>query len=546
MSTSTNLPSQPWWLNHRFDLVVVGLPLLVYIGVTVPLRHWIVDDAGITYAYARCFAQGHGLVAQPGMEPVEGFSNPLWLLALTPFFLFKLFHPYWIPKLLALILTAVTYWCVHRGLMRFTGHRSVSLVVLCCLSLNTSFVVWSCSGLENSLLAALTTLLFWYGLEYTCRANPRPRAAVVAGLLVVGIALTRPDGIAYIAVFPMMLASETFLRHRLSWQKLLTELAKYSVVIVLLYGGFLLFRFAYFGKWLPNTAYAKGAPTISAVIKALTLQGPYLQKWQELSASLFGITLWAVFPLLTLIALAVLLIRSERRPLYLVLLLLLSTSWLVHMILPVDWMGEFRFATPFFAFSYALLGLLGYQILRVCLSSRRIHIVAAGTLIAVSVVATVTIQAPRLQRFYRGPVVAFDRIAEAFASKFNRYADELDLEDASVMLPDIGATLYYSNLRVYDMVGLTDTLMAHALRNDKPLFYDYVFETVRPTFIHTHGNWTFASDLDADARFRHDYTAIEEYPDKWVKDVTGREMMSGNYVRRDAVAGKEHLLAKLR
>ena len=528
------------------DTAVLLPTLVVYLLVSLPLWHWIVDDAGITYAYARCFAQGHGLVAQPGMEPVEGFSNPLWLLALTPFFLFKLFHPYWIPKLLALILTAVTYWCVHRGLMRFTGHRSVSLVVLCCLSLNTSFVVWSCSGLENSLLAALTALLFWYGLEYTCNPDPPPRATVVAGLLVVGIALTRPDGIAYIAVFPVVLASEAFLRHRLSWQKLLAELAKYSVVIVLLYGGFLLFRFAYFGKWLPNTAYAKGGPTISTVIKALTLQGPYLQKWQELSASLFGITLWAVFPLLTLIALAVLLIRSERRPLYLVLLLVLGTSWLVHMILPVDWMGEFRFATPFFVFLYTLLGLLGYQILRVCFSSRRIRIVAGVILIAVSLAATVTIQAPRLQRFYRGPVVAFDRIAEAFAFKFNRYADELDLEDASVMLPDIGATLYYSNLRVYDMVGLTDTLIAHALRNDKPLFYDYVFETVRPTFIHTHGNWTYASDLDADARFRRDYAVIEEHPDKWVKDVTGREMMSGDYVRRDAIAGKEHLLAKLR
>ena len=45
---------------------------------------WQVDDAAISFGYARNWADGHGLVAFVGQERVEGYSNPLWvgLLAL--------------------------------------------------------------------------------------------------------------------------------------------------------------------------------------------------------------------------------------------------------------------------------------------------------------------------------------------------------------------------------------------------------------------------------------------------------------------------------
>src|SRR4051794_35154349 len=44
----------------------------------------MVDDAYISFRYARNLADGFGLVFNPG-EQVEGFSNLLWTLLLTPF-----------------------------------------------------------------------------------------------------------------------------------------------------------------------------------------------------------------------------------------------------------------------------------------------------------------------------------------------------------------------------------------------------------------------------------------------------------------------------
>jgi hypothetical protein len=54
------------WLVHRFD--------------------WLCDDAFISFRYSRHLAEGHGLVFNLGESPrVEGYSNFLWVVAMTPF-----------------------------------------------------------------------------------------------------------------------------------------------------------------------------------------------------------------------------------------------------------------------------------------------------------------------------------------------------------------------------------------------------------------------------------------------------------------------------
>ena len=62
-----------------FDLVAIGAAALLLTLHALSFGSWIVDDAGISYAYARNLAAGHGLVSQPGMTPVEGYSKPLWV-----------------------------------------------------------------------------------------------------------------------------------------------------------------------------------------------------------------------------------------------------------------------------------------------------------------------------------------------------------------------------------------------------------------------------------------------------------------------------------
>jgi arabinofuranosyltransferase len=73
--------------NHYFAITLIAF--LIYSSFLI-FRHSFViegvryfsllDDEMISMRYAYNLANGHGLVWNPGQEPVEGFSNPLWTL----------------------------------------------------------------------------------------------------------------------------------------------------------------------------------------------------------------------------------------------------------------------------------------------------------------------------------------------------------------------------------------------------------------------------------------------------------------------------------
>jgi hypothetical protein len=92
----------------------VLVPCFICFFLTIPLFGWIIDDAGISFVYARNLASGHGLVSQPGLPPVEGFSNPLWVFMMAPFYAVGLFHPFIIPKVLSMMLVGTTFFFVHQ------------------------------------------------------------------------------------------------------------------------------------------------------------------------------------------------------------------------------------------------------------------------------------------------------------------------------------------------------------------------------------------------------------------------------------------------
>src|SRR5262249_46470165 len=100
--------------------VVRYAPFALYASLAIVVGTWIVDDAGISYAYARNVGHGYGFVSQPGLPPVEGFSNFLWVIVLSPFFLIRLFHPVYVPKLIAAGLVFLSFAMIQRSLRRAT------------------------------------------------------------------------------------------------------------------------------------------------------------------------------------------------------------------------------------------------------------------------------------------------------------------------------------------------------------------------------------------------------------------------------------------
>jgi hypothetical protein len=149
-------------------------------------------------------------------------------------------------------------------------------------------------------------------------------------------------------------------------------------------------------------------------------------------------------------------------------------------------------------------------------------------------VGVVVIYLPRARQFSQKPTVSFWGVSADF-ERFEVFAELLDLPQASVLLPDVGGPLYYSHLRVYDLAGLTDATIARTINKNQAEFYDYVFDMIRPTFIHLHGKWTYLANLEADPRFREDYLPIDEYEDQYVKSHHDMILFSGDFIRRDVL-----------
>ena len=207
-------------------------------------------------------------------------------------------------------------------------------------------------------------------------------------------------------------------------------------------------------------------------------------------------------------------------------------------------MAEYRFGTLAVAFSIVAAASAVVDLAGEARPAYRLPVALAGAALAASVVWQ---GLPRLVRFAENPTIPYADV-ERRARRLDGYADLLGLRGGSVLLPDVGATLFVSKLTVYDLAGLCEPEVIRTLKAGTPVwrfhapeFHDWVFGAVKPTFISTHKFWTRVAALEDDPRFARDYVGVDAYDDPYVAAVYGRQMHGGDFVRRDALASPADL-----
>lgn len=516
------------------------LPCVVFAAHALVFQGWIIDDAGISYAYARNLAQGHGLVSQPGLPPIEGYSNFLWVVILAPFFALKIFDPVVVPKLLSFVLVCVTFRILYTIITRvFQQTPLTAALALFLIAANPSFTIWTISGLENPLFVLMITAQLWLCLQVVTMRQSVVPGAIAAGLCASAVAMTRPDGAIYAALYPLVFLSLWVILKKKDKTYSLLPVVIYTAITGAMMGVFLGFRIAYFHDVVPNTYHAKGGPSLSDAIRLLLIR-PYgieraLDLLSSINSKLNG------FMLMALVALSACLVSLRRLRIETwVLLLFLLTASVDYMLMPNDWMREYRFATPFIALFFTYIVVLANSYLQSFSGWTKQIRVLVVALVVICMLVQVTVCLKRTVVFAQNPTLPFVRVAELFGFKFNRYAKVIGTNKASLLCPDLGGTLYYSKLRVYDLAGLCDrTIAKTAYKNNKALFHNYVFETIKPTFIHVQDYWTGVAKFDEDPRFRADYIAIYECIER-------NGELPGDYVRKDVIADEPGKLALLR
>ena len=246
--------------RRRLPVVFIlgSLPWLAVLGWLSSLTWFLCDDAFISFRYVRNLLEGHGLVFNPG-EYVEGYSNFLWVLELAALWGVLGIRPEQAAPWLSVACTAGTlaamlWWVAGTPGLRHRGWVAWMALGLVCSS--ATFAVWtSGGGLETR------QFTFFVVLAVVCLSLYRHRlqGLVAASFSLAAAAYTRPEGPLIAACcfgwFVVQRLVETGRLH--PDRRLVRELVWLVGPFVVLVAAHFLFRYAYYGEWLPNTYYAK-------------------------------------------------------------------------------------------------------------------------------------------------------------------------------------------------------------------------------------------------------------------------------------------------
>lgn len=435
-----------------------ALPVMVALWMSLGNWPYTVDDSFISLRYSWNLAHGQGLTFNPG-EHVEGYSNPTWVLLLAPFVALGLDGQV-VAKLLGIAAHAVVAgsvaWAALRAADRVNGTRDgtpevavIAAAAGCFAAWTVPSVGWSAGGLETPWYSMLLVLGF-VGLLAEDPRGPYV-AATCAGLA----GISRPEGPLQAAMLGLALV---VLSTR-GWRpaQLWAAGARPALLVITPVLAWAAFRWAYYQDVVPNTWYHKGgAAEWAEVVQYLS---PLLRHE-------------SVFFAAGICGLALAVALDTRLGAALGLALAGHVAFVCRV--GGDWMPNQRFATPGLPF-VALAAGAGFALLAARAPSRGARVsVAAIALVFAGLHATQALPDRMRQGDGKGgeeitprtekdtPLVALGRTFSGSNSVVTVWALERLRDGQAIGYSEVGLLAYVSELRVIDLVGLTDKFMGGA------------------------------------------------------------------------------------
>ncbi len=266
----------------KFVLILLFVSFASWIVLLSYKPYLGIDDAYIYFVYAKNLASNHGFVYNVGGERVEGFTSMLWVLICSV--AYRWFTETHFRQALMVLNIGMISFALFRLTdfidRRFVGKTTAfpSIFSLCLLSILfviKGYLDWVVlSLLETGLWSSCLMLIVIHLLE-SCYSSPDRTKPFVFGLLLMILALTRPESLLLGVVF-------LILRLLIYWQKkqsffpALQTLIIPAIFFIVTFSGLVVFRLYYFGYPFPNTFYAKVSSNHIDNIKEGTM---YLSKF---------------------------------------------------------------------------------------------------------------------------------------------------------------------------------------------------------------------------------------------------------------------------
>jgi len=421
-------------------------------------HHNVIDDAYISFQYARNLVLGQGLVFNPG-QYVEGYTNFLWVVVLAPFYALSQslgtdFVRMAIGISVALsMLNLALLFAIARHLFPRDWFATSVTIVLC--GVDNAYLGYAISGLENHLLIFLSLTCLWAWLR------THKLRGLWVGLLLAMTCMTRPD--AGLFVFAFVLATIP----SLLWKKpsppqipqpaTLAQIGLALGTFIIVFGLYFGWRVHYYDSWLPNTYYLK----IGNEINAIERGWHYLRTFAE---DRFYI------PALALLALPWLRHTVVR---WLLFWLLLHAAYVVYV--GGDFYSGHRFLLVLLPAIALLIGGLIHHGRKRISSTPLAHWFMAHPPWMAFIIGithgTVALGFCLLSArgFERGPYThEISLYGEQVHNniKFSKWLGSYSHAGESIVAGDIGATGFFTNLIVHDVYGVIDPAIARMKVNN--------------------------------------------------------------------------------
>jgi len=412
-------------------LVALAVAALLYGAV----RTWprTVDDAYITFRYARNLTEGAGPVFNPG-ERVEGCSSPTWMF-LSAAAIRAGLDPVPTAKVLGVAASLALLVAVFAGLRRAcVTPRGAALATLL---LGSSMVlqIWAAAGMETTTYA----LAFFAGLLLLSEQRPSRDTDLAASAAFALAALTRPEGLVFWIMGLAISAGRAG-----SWRDAIRSVGAYALPGVAL-ASYFVWRVGYYGFPFPNTYYAK------------TGGGPEL--WQQ---GWYGFRLFALEPAhaLWIVAAALGVVAGLRSKATRMPTTLMAGATVLHLLWVIsvgdDGLRVHRFQVPVLPTLAFLVGVAFRSGWAASPATRRLGIAGA---IAASLAMPLSTWALHT-RFLTGPDQGSLTYQEG-NERLGRFLARTRPADTRIAVAAAGAIPYFSGLPTIDMYGLNDLHIAH-------------------------------------------------------------------------------------
>jgi arabinofuranosyltransferase len=490
--------------------------VFVYLFLVWRFR-FICDDAFITFRYSKNLALGNGpRFNLGGADPVEGYSNFLWMLIASGFEYLGLATPDWMRVLSALC----GVWLLL-AVIRFVSRRMELAAIptlLCGLFLATqpTFTMWSTGG-----LATIPTALFLF-LGFECLlGDPERPLGLRGGLCLLTASLLRADAVIWSG---LILVSSLLVWMRRREPRLLRAGWVAAGVFIAGVGAYVLWRYSFYGDYLPHTARIRTGLTLANLERGVNY---VLSNLGSMPATVVALSIGVIS-----------LIRHRAAVATVALAMVLATLGYAVFV-GGDFMAMGRLTMPMVPFLVLLLA-FGWRVYGSQRNGRAVISVLTLFCIVTSLMANfdsflttesfrrrVHFRLSNMQNSHWTEVDMWKQMkgnAEEW-TRIGKALKELTEPGESMVVGPVGAIGYYSDLFIYDQYGLISRevieieppLVLGSPGHDRMVTYPF-FLRHRPTYL----MWPMIVDADVapnTALVKH----LRAYHRDWV-EIEVREM----------------------